>query len=170
MPKANTKESIMEKVVVSDSGCWEWTGLVGKNGYPSVGYKGKRARGAHRISFMLHKGEIPDGLFVCHTCDNKLCLNPGHLFLGTAKQNSQDMVSKGRANNGVRTKLTHCKRGHEFTEESVQKTKDGDRYCKICVNNARRAWRANKKAARATQSNIPDPFSCNSLSPDSKSK
>lgn len=78
--------------------CWLWTGGMGMgrwNGYGRLQVSGK-ARRAHRISWELHNGQIPDGALVCHRCDTPLCVNPNHLFLGTGKDNVQDMIYKGR--------------------------------------------------------------------------
>lgn len=77
------------------SGCWEWQGDRGTHGYGRICVDGKR-EGAHRVSFRLHHGAIPPGMHVCHSCDNPPCVNPGHLFLGTAKDNAQDRQNKGR--------------------------------------------------------------------------
>jgi hypothetical protein len=77
------------------NGCWEWTGCQDANGYGRFCLKGQR-RLASRVSWMLHNGAIPEGLFVCHKCDNPPCVNPAHLFLGTAKDNMQDCKRKGR--------------------------------------------------------------------------
>jgi hypothetical protein len=81
---------------IQDTGCWEWQGSY-KSGYGFFGINGKEVA-THRFSYELYNGPINDGLECCHSCDNSMCCNPEHLFLGTHSDNMQDMVSKGRAN------------------------------------------------------------------------
>lgn len=80
----------------TENGCWEWHASMLPNGYGAIQYH-RQKTGAHRVSWIIHYGEIPSGLFICHKCDNKKCVNPEHLFLGTAKDNARDRANKGRS-------------------------------------------------------------------------
>ena len=78
--------------------CWVWTHYCDENGYGRIGGPGSKILGAHRVSYELHKGPIPVGLKVRHTCDNPPCVNPAHLLCGTDQDNSNDMVGRSRQN------------------------------------------------------------------------
>jgi hypothetical protein len=92
----------LEKTDRPENGCWIWTGDLSTPGYGRMslpiepGQKRPRMDGAHRIAWRLFRGPIPDGAFVLHRCDVRRCVNPDHLFLGTAGDNTNDMASKHR--------------------------------------------------------------------------
>lgn len=112
------KDRFMSKVIIGKDevkDCWNWSASKARGGYGQfrVLKNGKWTMGrANRISYELFKGELSSTLLVCHACDNPLCVNPNHLFLGTHKENARDMINKGRR------KLTRNPK-HKFLDRTI---------------------------------------------------
>jgi hypothetical protein len=110
-----------------NSGCWLWLGSGLPAGYGQM-WNGDTVEAAHRISYKLFRGEIPQGLEIDHKCRVRCCVNPDHLELVTHKEN----MRRGCGEMGLNARKTHCKRGHAFDEKNTYWNKNGGRFCRAC--------------------------------------
>lgn len=128
MPKKNSLEdlSFFWGRVEKTPSCWNWTGWCKRKGWHgTVGVSGKHWQ-VHRLSWTIHYGEIPDGLFVLHKCDNPKCVRPSHLFLGTQADNCRDMLTKGRQVAPSRKTSPNTKIPHNDLEKIIVRWRAGE--------------------------------------------
>lgn len=93
------ENSFISKITIdNNSGCWNWNRGLFRDGYGAF-WNGSKTVRTHRFSYRYFRGKIPEGFCVCHRCDNPKCVNPNHLFLGTALDNERDKIKKNRRNN-----------------------------------------------------------------------
>lgn len=113
--------------------CWPWTSTINEKGYGRLGVNGRSANSvlAHRAAWAISNGRDPGALCVLHRCDNRRCVNPSHLFLGTVRDNWHDCIAKGRAVFPNPPK-PHCRRGHPYTPQNTYFEVDGFRRCLEC--------------------------------------
>jgi hypothetical protein len=131
--------------IYANTACIIGEGHVHNTGYTVLYVNGKQI-GGHRYAWQEVHGPIPEGMYVCHRCDNRPCVNVDHLFLGNASDNNRDMALKGR---NWQQQKTHCPQGHPYDMIKSKKSWSGvQRRCSICKNNEARLYRARKKAAR----------------------
>lgn len=95
-------EDFKSKILIMESGCWEWQGYISKKGYGRTKFLNKEWL-AHRLFYTLIHGDIPDGKVIMHNCDNRKCVNPEHLVCGTQQQNIQDRNNKKRTAKGIKS-------------------------------------------------------------------
>jgi hypothetical protein len=148
-------ERFWEKVQkVDGDACWEWTGAKYANGYGEFSVRRSVAKPAHRVAWALTHGSIPDGFWVLHRCDNRKCVRPDHLFLGTAQDNSDDMWAKNRQ---PLRRQSHCRMGHPLNGDNVytyQARGRVKRKCRICWDAWKRAKREERIAERAAKPDV----------------
>jgi hypothetical protein len=149
----DSEERFWSKVDKSEpNGCWLWAGA--NDGRYGQFWMNNRKEKAHRVSWLLTHGEIPEGKMACHRCDNPSCVNPDHIFWGTMSDNILDAVSKGRHDPRGNALRTHCKRGHLLNGDNMRiRPSTGHRECIICRGLHNRArYSDSARAALAKES------------------
>lgn len=138
-----------------NSGCWLWVGAIIPQGYGRI-WDGQTIKMATHVSLGLDGRPVPDGMFACHRCDNGFCVNPEHLFIGTASDNVRDCQTKGRWKGPPPTpkgrgKKAFCHKGHPLSGTNLAVNRNGTSRCKECAKlyqrSLRTARRLQKEAA-----------------------
>lgn len=136
--------------VAGEADCWEWTASRYHTGYGRMRVTSSTGTAhnitAHRLSWIMHVGPIPSGRVLCHRCDNRACVNPKHLFLGTQHDNIHDAIKKGRARPTFRY-VGRCRKGHAYTPENVI-LHNGYEECRQCKSDSDRRYHEQRKLKR----------------------
>jgi len=132
---------ILKRIDLGENGCWIYSRGKTTAGY-GVLYHEEKQQLAHRLSYEAFIGPIPEGMNICHRCDNPPCVNYNHLFAGTQKQNLKDMKEKGR---NFFSKRNHCPKGHIFDGENTIIYR-GYRICKTCKYESNRQYHKRRKS------------------------
>lgn len=124
------QESLFDRCVRTENGCLEWVGNRTPPGYGRLRFQSQEHY-AHRLAWESENGPVPSGMYVLHKCDNPPCCDLTHLYVGTQRDNIHDIIDRGRfkTHNSVKT---HCKHGHEFTEENTALVNGKHRRCRAC--------------------------------------
>lgn len=124
---SSVKRFFSRVIPVTESGCWLWDGGLNTHGYGSFYFNGENV-GAHRFSYELHRGAIPDGLVTDHACRVRCCVNPHHLTLKSNREN----ILCGVGATALNARKTACKRGHSFSDRNTIHRPNGGRGCRAC--------------------------------------
>ena len=133
-PRRPFNDRFTEKIWVLEDTCWLWTGTIAHTGYGQIGDRGQSLL-AHRVSYQMFKGPIPDGLQIDHLCRNRWCVNPDHMEPVTLVIN----VERGVSPSALNRQKTHCPAGHPYDHRFGARQTRG---CRPCINARRRAKRA----------------------------
>ena len=124
------------------SDCWVWTGGVNTGGY-GMFWTGNRNTLSHRYAYEKYVGKIPKGMLACHRCDNRRCVNPKHIFIGTHQDNTIDAFQKGRGNDlgAIHRNKPKCIKGHKLSGDNLSiRKKTGWRICRACRKDRQRKY------------------------------
>lgn len=139
------EEKFLSKLMpIPECGCWLFTGGWdhSSGGYGEFCIKKGLYKKAHRVSWEIFKGPIPDNLHVLHKCDTPPCCNPTHLYLGTEKNNTDDRFARNRS---WQQSVTHCPYGHEYTADNLYKQPNGIRRCATCGRERAKEYQRKKR-------------------------
>jgi len=134
---------IVKTLPTGVGGCWLWTASKDRKGYGKFKMAGRVHR-AHRVSYEMHVGPIPDGLELDHLCRNRMCVNPDHLEPVTTQEN----LLRGDTIAACNAAKTHCPQGHEYAGDNLYIDKRGRRFCRTCARERDRKRYQRKKEAQ----------------------
>ena len=143
LAKLSVIDRFLDKIAFCHSGCWEWVGSIGSNGYGNFRDEDSKMVSVHRFSYEFFNGRtIPAGMTVDHICGNRSCVNPDHLEVVTSRENTM----RGNTLATINSKATHCPQGHPYSEENTCYSQ-GRRKCRACHRLAMRKSRLVSKFA-----------------------